>query len=450
MSQDFMDPELFADFIVEAKEHLETIEPNLLELEKNPDNLGLLNEIFRPMHSLKGASGFLGLNHINGLAHRAENILDELRKGKIAVTAAIMDVILSATDALRTMIDNLETQGYEGEVETASIIHRIEAILAGEDMSEPVVASASAVESVPADETPPVEDAIDDVEQLITVGQPDHEASAPVATSAQEDAVTAKKTTPTGENRAFIMPPVVETGAAYGLQAIGEGHLTDFLEEAQELIESLNAGLLELEKDPETGGDLVNDIFRYFHNLKGNSGIIGHKELNALTHEAETLLNKVRKGEMASTPRMIDLLLGTVDMMETLVGKIDAKQNNAIPVDISFLVEKLQQAVATGDVDFSDMVAPVTEEAPASAEPEPVSAEPQAEAPAEPAVETPPTPPKPPEPKETPQETAPPAGDSGLDAEDIEIFEQTTAQQMAPAYLASHPGLTQASLHVGP
>lgn len=424
MSQDFMDPELFADFIVEAKEHLETIEPNLLELEKNPDNLGLLNEIFRPMHSLKGASGFLGLNNINGLAHRAENILDELRKGKIAVTAAIMDVILSATDALRTMIDNLETQGYEGEVETASIIHRIEAILAGEDMSEPVTAPTPVVETVP------------EIEKVEANAEPDYDAPAPSTTSAEEESVAAKKTTPTGENRAFIMPPVVETGAAYGLQAIGEGHLTDFLEEAQELIESLNAGLLELEKDPETGGDLVNDIFRYFHNLKGNSGIIGHKELNALTHEAETLLNKVRKGEMASTPRMIDLLLGTVDMMETLVGKIDAKQNNAIPVDISFLVEKLQQAVATGDVDFSDMVAPVTEEAAQSAEPDPVPAEPKAqtepkvEVPAEPAVDAPPVP------KQTPQEAAAPAGDSGMDAEDIEIFEQTTTQQMDNIHLA--------------
>ena len=80
MSQEFFDPELFADFIAEAKEHLETIEPNLLELEKTPDNLAWLNDIFRPMHSLKGASGFLGLNRINLLAHRSENILDELRK----------------------------------------------------------------------------------------------------------------------------------------------------------------------------------------------------------------------------------------------------------------------------------------------------------------------------------------------------------------------------------
>ena len=62
MSQEFLDPELVADFIIESREHLETIEPNLLELEKTPENLVLLNDIFRPMHSLKGASGFLGLN----------------------------------------------------------------------------------------------------------------------------------------------------------------------------------------------------------------------------------------------------------------------------------------------------------------------------------------------------------------------------------------------------
>jgi len=265
MSQDFMDPELFADFIVEAKEHLETIEPNLLELEKNPENLGLLNEIFRPMHSLKGASGFLGLNQINGLAHKAENVLDELRKGKIAVTAGIMDVILAATDALRTMIDSLESQGHEGEVETAAIITNFEAILAGEFVSEPLAPSSVATATADPDDDP------------------------------QEDVMAAQQAAPKSESRGFVLPPPVETGPPYGLQAVGEGHLNDFLEEAQEIIESLNASLLEMEKDPTAGGELVNDTFRYFHNLKGNSGIIGHKELNALTHEAETLLKAVKR-----------------------------------------------------------------------------------------------------------------------------------------------------------
>ncbi len=78
-----MDQEVLIDFIAEAREHLETIEPNLLELEKNPDDLSLIDEIFRPMHSLKGASGFLNLNKMNKLAHKAENILDEMRKGNL-------------------------------------------------------------------------------------------------------------------------------------------------------------------------------------------------------------------------------------------------------------------------------------------------------------------------------------------------------------------------------
>ncbi|WP_243366504.1 chemotaxis protein CheA [Fundidesulfovibrio soli] len=390
MSQDFMDPELFADFIVEAKEHLETIEPNLLELEKNPDNLGLLNEIFRPMHSLKGASGFLGLNHINGLAHRAENILDELRKGKIAVTSGIMDVILAATDALRTMIDNLETVGYEGEVETAHIIARIESILAGEAQPDSPAASVD-----DAQEAPPEEDAA-------------VEEDAPENTSAQDDSEAG------GQGRGFIMPELVETGPPYSLQAIGEGHLNDFLEEAQEIIASLNDSLLELEKDPTAGGELVNDIFRFFHNLKGNSGIIGHKELNALTHEAETLLNKVRKGEMVPTRGMIDLLLGSVDMMESLVTRIDAKHNQAVPVDIAFLVEKLQEAVATGDVNLGSSPAPAP-----SAETAPEAPEPQAAA-VEPA--------------------APSGGEggpaSGLDEEDNEIFNETVTQQLANIHMA--------------
>jgi two-component system chemotaxis sensor kinase CheA len=438
MSQDFMDPELFADFIVEAKEHLETIEPNLLELEKNPDNLGLLNEIFRPMHSLKGASGFLGLNQINGLAHKAENILDELRKGKIAVTAAIMDVILSATDAQRAMIDSLETHGYEGEVETASIIARIEAIMAGDyqpESSPGGPSTESGLESAPLPETSKEVSSEDVPSTESGVAEAVSESSADIPV--QEETVARAAKTASGESRGFVLPEVSQTGPAYALQAIGEGHLTDFLEEAQEIIESLNSSLLELEKDPTAGGDLVNDTFRYFHNLKGNSGIIGHKELNSLTHEAETLLNKVRKGEMTPTPRMIDLLLGTVDMMENLVSRIDAKHNQAIPLEISFLVEKLQQAVATGDVDFGDLAVPGT-----LAEADATNATGRDTAPA-PALEPeagPATKEKPEaEPKAT--ENSPSTDEAtssaqALDEEDNEVFKETVQQQLANIHLA--------------
>ena len=327
MSQDFLDPEILSDFFVEAKEHLETIEPNLLELEKSPDNLGLLNEIFRPMHSLKGASGFLGLNKINGLAHKAENILDELRQGSMKVTGEIMDLILSATDVLRTIVDNLESSGVEGDVDTTPILARIESALAGEPVDVPVY-SESAPDSVIEAE-------------VMTTPEPE-----PVVEESIVEAVVVESAVPAFQPQ----PDPNFDDTPYGLTTVGEGHLADFLEEAHEIVENLNRCLLTLEGEPDGSEELINDTFRYFHNLKGNSGIIGFKELNSLTHEAETLLNKVRKGEIASSQGLIDLLLATVDLIEALVGKVDVETNKVEPVDTSVMAQVLQRVTEDGDV----------------------------------------------------------------------------------------------------
>ncbi len=359
MSQEFMDPELIADFITEAKEHLETIEPNLLELEKAPDNLALLNEIFRPMHSLKGASGFLGLNRINLLAHRAENILDELRKGVMVVTSEIMDVILSATDALRQMIDNLEGGGGEGDVEIEAIIEQIDAIMRGDipaptsaEVQPPTESASSSVNeevpsevSVPQDaepQTAPVEDEVSEPSAPMTDrSEPSDEGKSVQA--AGRAAISAREWIASLAKR-----------EAYALTAFGEGHLKDFIDEAREITENLSTGLLDLERSPEGDSGLVNDLFRYFHNLKGNSGIIGFHELNSLTHEAETLLNRVRHGEMPVSRELVDLLLLVVDVMDALTDQIDPAAGNAQPFDIAAVLTQLQQAVAGGAIELPE------------------------------------------------------------------------------------------------
>lgn len=353
MSQEFFDPELVADFIAEAKEHLETIEPNLLELEKAPDNLALLNDIFRPMHSLKGASGFLGLNRINHLAHKSENILDELRKGSMQVTSEIMDVILASTDALRQMIDNLESSNTEGDVETESIMAQIDAIMAGE----------SARPAAPAGETPrdAAGDAPEDTAgEAVTPPADEAPAEAAAPEETQEDAaaevpqpaaapapqpIAADAEKPQGMS-AKEWVASLPSGAPYALTAFGEGHLKDFIDESYEIIANLNDGLLDLEENPTGRDDLVNDLFRYFHNMKGNSGIIGYNELNGLTHEAETLLNNVRQGKITPSHELIDLLLLTVDVMEGLVQTIDVPACQATPFDTSPIVKQLQLALA--------------------------------------------------------------------------------------------------------
>jgi two-component system chemotaxis sensor kinase CheA len=368
MSQEFGDPELFADFVVEAREHLESIEPNLLELEKNPEDLGILNDIFRPMHSLKGASGFLGLNKINVLAHRAENVLDELRKGGMKVTPEIMDVILTASDKLRTMIENLEAEGAEGEVDTETVIAALDAVMSGENPA-PTPATKPAPEESPAAET------------------------------GNEDTRT------------------------YQLTVAAKEHLDDFLEEASEIASSLNEALLKMEKTP--GGDeaLVNDIFRYFHNLKGNSGIIAFKELNELTHEAETLLGKMRKGEMETTREHADLLLAVVDAIEVLIGCIDRDSVTVTPRNMDELTQKLKKASA------GEAVEPPAKSGAGKAEAPEAEATPKAE------------------PKEA---EAPPAAEPKKpvperDPEDVAVFRQTVGQQidnieLALSILAQDPG----------
>ena len=288
MAQDFFDPEIFADFVVEAREHLETIEPRLLELEKDPENLSLIDEIFRPMHSLKGASGFLGLNVINALAHKGENILDELRKGRMKLTPRVMDVILEAFDALREMVDNLESQGNEGDVDVDHIIQDIESLLAGQE------------------------------------GETEE-------TSAEIDSQSGSEEGKQNNGQGI-----------YSLTIISDEHLSDFLEEAREIIESLNTSLLALEKEENTQ-ELVDDIFRYFHNLKGNSGIIGYKELNAVTHAAETLLNKVRNGELKVTNSLIDALLAVVDVMCELVDEVNDENGTVKTKDISNILARLEK-----------------------------------------------------------------------------------------------------------
>ncbi len=367
MSQDFLDPELITDFILESKEHLETIEPNLLELEKAPDNLALLNEIFRPMHSLKGASGFLGLNRINHLAHKSENILDELRKGVMVVTPEIMDVILASTDALRQMIDNLDKIHVEGDVPTEHIIQLIETLLAGGTLPAGAARAAVHGEEMPAPEpAAPVAQAPAPTPE--NIAEPAPVAAAPETAAPVEQvqqAVPTERVRNALSTRDWISTLALREPVT--LVAFGASHLKDFMDEARENTENLNTGLLELERNPTGNAELVNDLFRFFHNLKGNSGIIDYKELNSLTHEAETLLNRVRHDELVVTHELVDLLLVVVDALDALVDAIDPPSGTATPFDSSELLTQLQKAVAGGEISLPEslLVSAPVQEAPA-------------------------------------------------------------------------------------
>lgn len=134
MSEFIMDDlSFYEDFVTEAQDHFENLEKNFLELEDNPEDLDVLNTIFRSVHTIKGASGFLGLKVIGELSHKGENILDDLRKGKMKVNPEVIDVLLDTFDLLKVLVDNVKLKIEGGEPEDPDIEEALENLQALKD-----------------------------------------------------------------------------------------------------------------------------------------------------------------------------------------------------------------------------------------------------------------------------------------------------------------------------
>ena len=95
--------DLLQDFLVEAGDLLSGVDNKLVDLERSPADKGLLNDIFRGFHTIKGGAGFLNAAELVTLCHLTENLFDKLRNGELVVTPEVMDVILSSTGAARDM-----------------------------------------------------------------------------------------------------------------------------------------------------------------------------------------------------------------------------------------------------------------------------------------------------------------------------------------------------------
>ncbi len=213
--------EIIAEFITEAEESLDKIEPLFVELEQKGEDNEMLNEIFRSMHTIKGAAGFLGFQPVVDVAHSSENIMKRLRDGEISVSTPLMDVILKSIDMLRILLGHLSAKdGIEEDV--SPLVNELNEALnvatgqsSGEqstsdadvqvtqpveekvEVAEPVAEPELSIESPPAEETQPV---MDDIERQI-------EEAMKVADLSREESINSEPAESTAKSAEEPAPP---------------------------------------------------------------------------------------------------------------------------------------------------------------------------------------------------------------------------------------------------
>ncbi|MCA9400483.1 MAG: chemotaxis protein CheA [Candidatus Omnitrophica bacterium] len=327
--------ELIAEFLTESEEHLQVLNDKMLEAETAVKENGSLstddmNTMFRAAHTIKGTASFIGLNTIVELTHKSETLLQQLRDGMMQLNQEIVDALFSAIDTLTELLKNLK-DGKDEVVDIEEDVNRIEAILTGESSVPNDGAAASGEKPVDAgvaekSEQTPAEKLPDEVpaEQLI-------------------------KAEPAGN--AVHEEPDHEILTKY---------LDQFVDEAIQNVADLNELLVSVEND--TGNiELINNIFRLMHTLKGSAGIVNAVSISEVAHRMENILDLIRNQKAKLSSDLVTVFFSGMDEINSMLASL--KSEGKITVSPKDIKDKLDQCFK----ELSEGPIPEKETAPATA-----------------------------------------------------------------------------------
>jgi two-component system chemotaxis sensor kinase CheA len=283
-----LDDELRDDFLVEARELLQRLSEQLVELEASPRDAELLNAVFRAFHTVKGGAGFLAIDPMVQLCHQAEDLLNEARNGVVVLDSAQMDALLEALDLLNVQMDAMSS-GDTLPVPAASLLRRLQSGVAHAPAPAPVAAPMPA----PTEEGGAIDDS--EFEALLDSlygrnGAPGAPAPAPAASTAISDdefealldSLHGKGAAPTAvapPPAAVAPPPVTEPAPKSPARApaqaeqtvrVDTGRLDDLVNRAGELVLVRNRLLsLASRSSDETLGVAAGDLDRVADDLQG-------------------------------------------------------------------------------------------------------------------------------------------------------------------------------------
>ena len=163
-----MDTNQYLDmFLDESKEHLQSCTEHLLELEQNPEDLAIVNEVFRSAHTLKGMSATMGYEDIADLTHKMENVLDAIRNEQIGVSTEILDVVFESVDHLEGMVMDIE-EGGTGQKDVTTLVDTLNRLASGEELvAEPKTSAARPTQAAITPTASAGSVALDDFEKTV-------------------------------------------------------------------------------------------------------------------------------------------------------------------------------------------------------------------------------------------------------------------------------------------
>ena len=281
--------EIIQEFVQESRDMIEQLEPTIIELGNSGGDEKTINAVFRLFHSMKGSAGFLEFNHITRVAHAAENLLDLVRSGTIELQTAHVSLLCETCDFAKDALEHVENS-YEDEAmaEAAEVM--------GTRLEEAITLAKGGGSTLPAEEAP---------------SEPGQSA----------------------EN------------AEFDLQMVLTAEMVErFVQEADELLQNAEQGLLAWEENPEDR-EVLADLFRHVHSFKGNCGFFGYGDMEKLSHQMETVLDAAKSGSNLSEVGAAAILLELVDVLREAIANV-AQEGSGLIDDLEEHLARLKKLLS--------------------------------------------------------------------------------------------------------
>jgi chemosensory pili system protein ChpA (sensor histidine kinase/response regulator) len=278
-----LDAEVLSYFAPEADEYLQTMDSLLHRLRQDSKDGETIHTLYRTAHTLKGSANTIGFKVIGDVAHQVEDCMIAVREGRISLSSDLLGVIGRAVEVIRLLTRRDDGKVAQLQHDVPDVTQALAQICNGEQMK----VSAQAA---------PIAAAI----QVATavMDRPEESAGPEVELSSAASALTDE----------YLLPVLDAEVLSY------------FAPEAQEYLESLEAQLLRLEKE-QHNPEVINQLFRTAHTLKGSAYTVGFQSIGDLTHYVEDFMGAVRDGRVKILPGHTDVLLRSVDVVRLLMRR---------------------------------------------------------------------------------------------------------------------------------